>query len=630
MPPTGSQSAEETLRLVEKYISDNDVMIFAKSWCPYCKKIRQALQLEKIPFNAIDLDLMEQGKLIEEVLINKTGQETVPNIFIKQEHIGGCDDTIEALRTGRVQRLLGSNTDASQTKSTTSDDKDQLESYDFDLIVVGGGSGGLACSKEARSLGMNVCVLDFVKPTPIGTTWGLGGTCVNVGCIPKKLMHQAALLGEYAKDSTDYGWSEKTTDGNGHQWATMVESVQNYIRSLNFKYRTDLRAKGVVYENAYGQFVSPHRIKLTYKNGQTKEITGRYFVVAVGGRPKYADIPGDKEYGITSDDLFSLKYDPGKTIIIGASYVALECAGFLHGIGREVQVFVRSILLRGFDQQMAGKIGDYMSKIGIEFRHQTIPTRVERLEEGQPGKLRVHYRQTLETGETKESYEDCNTVLFAIGREACTSDLNLNEIGVTLNKSNGFKIRTNEEQSTDVSWLYAIGDCIDEQTMPPSQALELTPVAIQAGQLLARRLFSSSEIKMNYYNVATTIFTPIEYGSIGYSEENALIKFGEEFIDVYHSEFVPLEWAISHHREPIKTMSYAKLIVNKSTNRVIGLHILSPNAGEITQGYAVAIRLGATKEDFDMTVGIHPTCSEIFTTLTISKASGESAEQGGC
>lgn len=176
--------------------------------------------------------------------------------------------------------------------------------------------------------------------------------------------------------------------------------------------------------------------------------------------------------------------------------MALECAGFLHGIGREVQVFVRSILLRGFDQQMAGKIGDYMSKIGIEFRHQTIPTRVERLEEGQPGKLRVHYRQTLETGETKESYEDCNTVLFAIGREACTSDLNLNEIGVTLNKSNGFKIRTNEEQSTDVSWLYAIGDCIDEQTMPPSQALELTPVAIQAGQLLARRLFSSSEIKV--------------------------------------------------------------------------------------------------------------------------------------
>jgi thioredoxin reductase (NADPH) len=197
-----------------------------------------------------------------------------------------------------------------------------------------------------------------------------------------------------------------------------------------------------------------------------------------------------------SDDLFSLGYDPGKTIVVGASYVALECAGFLHGIGREVQIFVRSILLRGFDQQMASKIGDYMSKIGIKFHHQTIPTRLECLEEGKPGKLRLHYKQTLESGEIKESYEDCNTVLFAIGREACTNDLNLENIGIKLNKLNSFKIKTKEEQSIDIPWLYAIGDCIDEQTMPPRQPLELTPVAIQAGQLLAKRLFSNSTIKV--------------------------------------------------------------------------------------------------------------------------------------
>ena len=310
-----------------------------------------------------------------------------------------------------------------------------------------------------------------------------------------------------------------------------------------------------------------------------------------------------------------MKYDPGKTIVIGASYVALECAGFLHGIGRDVQIFVRSILLRGFDQQMASRIGDYMNKIGILFRYQTIPTRIECLEEGKPGKLRVHYKQTLPSGEIQDSYEDCNTVLFAIGREACTNKLQLENIGLQLNKSNGFKIKTNEEQSIDIPWLYAIGDCIDEQTMPPGQALELTPVAIQAGQLLARRLFNQSKILMNYYNVPTTVFTPIEYGAIGYSEEDALAKFGEENIEVFHSEFVPLEWSICEHRENVKTMSYSKLIIDKKTNRVIGLHVLSPNAGEITQGYAVAMRLGATKNDFDMTVGIHPTCSEVIRIL---------------
>lgn len=181
---------------------------------------------------------------------------------------------------------------------------------------------------------------------------------------------------------------------------------------------------------------------------------------------------------------------------------------------------------------MASKIGDYMEKIGIQFRRQAIPTRLECLEEGKPGKLRLHYQQTLPSGEVKHSYEDCNTVLFAIGREACTQELNLQSIGIELSKINGFKIRTKEEQSIDVPWLYAIGDCIDEQTMPPGQALELTPVAIQAGQLLAKRLFANSTIKMDYYLVPTTVFTPIEYGAIGYSEEDAISKFGQDNIEV--------------------------------------------------------------------------------------------------
>ncbi|CAF1267928.1 unnamed protein product [Rotaria sordida] len=626
MPPTKDADKKSIAELVDKYINDNNVMIFSKSWCPFCKKIKQALTSANIDFYSIELDQMDNGELILNELINKTKQETVPNIFIKKEHIGGCDKTLEAMKSGRVAALLNPTESKMKHQKT---DNDHLDSYDYDLIVIGGGSGGLACSKEAQSLGKKVCVLDFVKPTPIGTTWGLGGTCVNVGCIPKKLMHQASLIGEYVNDSIDYGWS-KLEQARQHDWSKMIGSIQSYIRSLNFKYRTDLRSKGVVYENSYGQFISPHRLKLTDKKGQTKEITGKNIVVAIGGRPKYPDIEGDKKYGITSDDLFSLEYDPGKTIVVGASYVALECAGFLHGIGRQVHIFVRSILLRGFDQQMATRIGDYMSAIGIQFHQQTIPIRLECLEEGKPGKLRLHYRQTLESGEIYESYEDCNTVLFAIGREACTHDLNLNKIGIHINKTNSFKIKTKQEQSIDVPWLYAIGDCVDEQNMPPGKMLELTPVAIQAGQLLARRLFSNSTIMMDYYNVPTTVFTPIEYGAIGYSEEDAITQFHQENIEIYHSEFVPLEWSICHHREKVKTMSYCKLIVDKKTDRVIGFHVLSPNAGEITQGYTVAMRLGATKHDFDMTVGIHPTCSENLTTISVTKSSGDAVSKEGC
>ncbi|CAF1500775.1 unnamed protein product, partial [Didymodactylos carnosus] len=240
-----------------------------------------------------------------------------------------------------------------------------------------------------------------------------------------------------------------------------------------------------------------------------------------------------------------------------------------------------------------------------------IPIRIERLEEGKPGRLRVYYQRETEDGKKEELYEDCNTVLFAIGREAITQELNLGAVGVKINQKNQ-KILTHYEQSS-VDHIYAIGDCIHEVSMPFGQALELTPVAIQAGQLLAKRLFGDSTIKMDYKNVPTTIFTPIEYGTIGWSEEDAIEKYGEDNIEVFHSEFVPLEWSICKHREDVKTMCYCKLIVEKKTDRVIGFHVASPNAGEITQGYAVGMRLGATKRDFDMTVGIHPTCSEVRT-----------------
>uniref|UniRef100_A0A2K6TV03 Thioredoxin reductase 1 n=1 Tax=Saimiri boliviensis boliviensis TaxID=39432 RepID=A0A2K6TV03_SAIBB len=200
--------------------------------------------------------------------------------------------------------------------------EDLPESYDYDLIIIGGGSGGLAAAKEAAQYGKKVMVLDFVTPTPLGTRWGLGGTCVNVGCIPKKLMHQAALLGQALQDSRNYGW--KVEETVKHDWDRMIEAVQNHIGSLNWGYRVALREKKVVYENAYGQFIGPHRIKATNNKGKEKIYSAERFLIATGERPRYLGIPGDKEYCISSDDLFSLPYCPGKTLIVGASYVALE------------------------------------------------------------------------------------------------------------------------------------------------------------------------------------------------------------------------------------------------------------------------------------------------------------------
>ena len=219
--------------------------------------------------------------------------------------------------------------------------------YDYDLFVIGGGSGGISAARHAAELGKKVAIADFVPPTPIGTKWGLGGTCVNVGCIPKKMMHYAALLSEARKDQELSGWTPDLKAA--HNWETMVGSVQNHIRSLNWGYKTDLIKLKAKYYNSYASFVDPHTISLDNGKGKVEQVTADKIVIAVGGRPSYPGIPGDKEFGITSDDIFSLKKAPGKTLVVGASYVALECAGFLAAFGYDTTVMVRSILLRGFD-----------------------------------------------------------------------------------------------------------------------------------------------------------------------------------------------------------------------------------------------------------------------------------------
>jgi thioredoxin/glutathione reductase (selenoprotein) len=506
--------------------------------------------------------------------------------------------------------------------------------FDYDLVCIGGGSGGLATVKRAHfelkehQRTTKIAIIDYREnPNNINTypdrpklnwKWGLGGTCTNVGCIPKKLMHLAAQNGEYIKhDAIEFGWNFK--EPVTHDWKTLVNNVQNHIRSIHFGYRVDMTQNEIKYINARAKFIDKHTIEIIDAKGVKSQISSRRFVIAVGGMPIYPEIQGAKEYGITSDELFALIDPPGKTLVVGASYIALESAGFLTGLGHDVTVMMRSIPLRGFDQECAAKVVDFMHKRGTKFIRSGIPTSITKTGDRT-------YKVEYSKGDEKKS-EEFNTVLFAIGRRSVAKELCLEDIGVKLNYEKGGKIVVNEYEQTDVPHIYAVGDCID-------RGIELTPVAIRAGSLLAKRIYSDfpaqqdKRLLMDYINVPTTVFTPLEYSSCGLSEEAAVSKYGEHNVEVYHMAFTPLEHSFAHRDE---NQAYMKMICHsKDVERVVGFHYCGPYAGEIMQSAAVAIRLGATKYDFDSTVGIHPTTAEEMTKLNISKSSGLVAEKKGC
>jgi len=465
----------------------------------------------------------------------------------------------------------------------------------------------LAASKAAAGYGAKVAVADYVKPSPAGTTWGLGGTCVNVGCIPKKLMHISALMREAQADAHGLGWETKAS----HSWDKMVTNIDNYIKSLNWNYKTELRSKKVKYYNKFATFVDPHTLALDDgKGGAPEKVTAKYIMVATGGRPNLGGYPGAEECCISSDDIFWQKKPPGKTLVVGASYIALECAGFLATLGFDTTVMVRSILLRGFDQDIANKIGDFMEKHGTKFARGMVPEKFEKTPEG---KVKVFVKG--------EVYGEFDTVLLAIGRTGCAGWLDVEKAGLTATKSGKLTVETDEK--TKVDHIYAIGDVIEGYP-------ELTPVAIQAGRLLANRLFKGASKLMDYDNIATTVFTPIEYGCVGLSEEDAEAKLGKDGMIIYHAFAKPLEWNLNSERAD--DMGYIKVICDKKNGeKIVGIHILGPNAGEMIQGLGVAMKIGVTKENLDDCVGIHPTFAETYTTLTEIKEEGkELSGPGGC
>jgi len=365
-----------------------------------------------------------------------------------------------------------------------------------------------------------------------------------------------------------------------HDWPAMVADVQRYIKSLNFAYRVALRDANVKYINGLGKFAGPHEMTVTEFKGKDKvpkesTITAARFLVATGGRPTALGCEGS-ELAISSDDLFSLPQAPGKTLCVGAGYVALECAGFLTALGCDTTVLCRSMLLRGFDRECCDKIGAYMEHGGTKILRGLTPSSLAKQDNGQ---ILVTY--------SDGSSDSFDTVIAAVGRTADTKGVNLEACGVEASARNG-KFETTLEQ-TNVPHVYAIGDVLQDKP-------ELTPVAIQAGALLAQRLFGGGKEAMEYEKVATAVFTPLEYGAVGLSEEAASEAYSA--IEVFHSSFAPLEWSLSHERDVEKHPAFVKVICdstlggNKDNWPVLGMHYLGPNAGEVIQVRVSSAGLG--------------------------------------
>lgn len=449
-------------------------------------------------------------------------------------------------------------------------------SYDFDLFVIGAGSGGIATARRAAEYGAKVGVAEFDR---------LGGTCVNRGCVPKKLMVYASHFPDLFAEAQGYGWSavESSLD-----WEKMITAVNNEVTRLNGIYQKMLDNSQVELLEGYGTFIDAHTIQV----GE-RQVTADKVLIAVGGYPIKPDIPGI-EHAITSDDIFHLQEKPQRIVILGGGYIGSEFACILNGMGSEVTQIIRhDKILRGFDEDLRNEIQEGMGKHGIQILPNSQLTAIEKTPEGINVKIR--------RGDEEEETVVVDVVsLAATGRKPNTQKLGLENTQVQLD-SKGAIIVDQYSQTTEEN-IYAVGDCTDN--------INLTPVAINEGRAFADTVFGNKCRRMSYENVPTAIFTTPEAATVGLTEAQARAKYGNA-IKIYRSRFRPMYYTLPGKDE--KTMM--KLVVDQSNNKVLGAHMVGNSAAEIIQGVAIALKMGATKADFDATVGIHPTSAEEFVTM---------------
>ncbi|XP_011079991.1 glutathione reductase, chloroplastic [Sesamum indicum] len=454
--------------------------------------------------------------------------------------------------------------------------------YDFDLFTIGAGSGGVRASRFAANFGAKVAVCELPFATiSSDTTGGVGGTCVLRGCVPKKLLVYASKFSHEFQESCGFGWNYEAEPK--HDWSTLIANKNAELQRLTGIYKNILKNAGVALIEGRGKIVDPHTVEVNGKLYSAKNI-----LISVGGRPFIPDIPG-REYVIDSDAALDLPSKPTKIAIVGGGYIALEFAGIFNGLTSSVHVFIRQKkVLRGFDEEIRDFVGEQMSLRGIEFHTEETPQAIVKSSDG-----------LLSLKTNKGTVDGFSHVMFATGRRPNTKNLGLEAVGVKLSKNGAVEV--DEYSRTSVPSIWAVGDVTDR--------INLTPVALMEGGALAKTLFANEPTKPDFSNVPSAVFSQPPIGQVGLTEEQAIKEYGD--IDVYTANFRPMKATLSGLPDRV----FMKLIVCAKTNKVLGVHMCGEDSPEIIQGFAVAVKAGLTKADFDATVGIHPTAAEELVTM---------------